>query len=67
MPSGAVVVHIAGVHALGSVGAAQYLTEHPAELWAELGNTSFSMVVGSELDGLTPTALDVLVPPQPWP
>lgn len=67
MPSGAVVIHIAGVHALGSIGAAQYLTDHVADLWSELGEGSFSMVVGGEFDGLTPTALDVLVPPRRWP
>lgn len=67
MPSGAVVIHIAGVHALGSVGAAHHLTEHAADLWAELGNGSFSMVVGASFDGLTPTAIDVLVPARRWP
>ena len=67
MPSGAVVIHIAGVHALGSIGAAQHLTEHVADLWAEVGEGSFSMVVGSEFEGLTPTALDVLAPPRRWP
>jgi hypothetical protein len=30
---GHVVVHIAGLHALGSVGAAHYLTEQLADLW----------------------------------
>ncbi|MFC5994562.1 hypothetical protein ACFQE5_10105 [Pseudonocardia hispaniensis] len=67
MPSGAVVVHIAGVHALGSIGAAHYLTEHVADLWSELGDGSFSMVVASEFDGLNPTALDLVVPPRRWP
>ncbi|MER5672577.1 hypothetical protein [Pseudonocardia alni] len=67
MPSGAVVVHIAGVHALGSIGAAHYLTENVADLWSEFGDGSFSMVVSGEFDGLTPTALDVLASPRRWP
>lgn len=67
MPTGAVVVHIAGLHALGSVGAAHYLTEHVADLWAELGEDSFSMVLSGEFDELTPTTLKVLVPPRRWP
>ncbi|OLL74915.1 hypothetical protein Ae168Ps1_3312 [Pseudonocardia sp. Ae168_Ps1] len=67
MPSGAVVVHIAGIHALGSVGAAHYLGEHVAELWSEFGDSSFSMAVSGTFDALSPTALDVLVPPRRWP
>ena len=67
MPSGAVVVHIAGLHALGSVGAAHYLTEHVADLWVELGEESFSMVLSGEFDELTPTTLKVLVSPRRWP
>lgn len=67
MPSGAVVVHIAGVHALGSIGAAHYLTENVADLWAEFGDGSFSMVVGGEFHELSPTALNVLAPPRRWP
>lgn len=67
MPSGAVVVHIAGVHALGSVAAAHYLGDHLADLWAEPGDTTFSMVVAGTFDGSTPTSLDVLVPPRRWP
>ncbi|MBN9800578.1 hypothetical protein DMP15_25465 [Pseudonocardia sp. UM4_GMWB1] len=67
MPTGAVVVHIAGLHALGSVGAAHYLTEHVVDLWAELGEESFSMVLSGEFDELTPTTLKVLAPPRRWP
>ncbi|MBP2369719.1 hypothetical protein [Pseudonocardia parietis] len=67
MPSGRIVIHIAGVHALGSVAAAHYLTEHVADLWAEMGESSFSAVVGGEFDGLAPTTLTVLVPPRRWP
>ena len=66
-PSGAVVVHIAGVHALGSIAAAHYLTEHLADLWSEFGDSSFSMVVGGEFDGTAATSLDVLAPPRRWP
>jgi hypothetical protein len=64
---GHALVHIAGLHALGSVGAAHYLTEHLPELWAAHGEESFSMAVTAEFDGLTPTAITVLVPPQVWP
>ena len=60
------VVHIAGLHALGSIGAAQYLVEHLADLWAEFGDTSFSLAVTAEFDAMTPTDLAVLIPPRPW-
>jgi len=61
-----VIIHIAGLHALGSVGAAHYLTGALPELFAELGRSEFSMAVTSEFDGLTPTKIDVLVPPKRW-
>jgi hypothetical protein len=63
---GQVVVHIAGLHALGSVGAAHYLTEHLPGLWAEFGERSFSMAITAEFDGLTPVAMSVLIPPRTW-
>jgi hypothetical protein len=60
------VVHIAGLHALGSIAAAQYLVEHLPDLWAEFGDRSLSMVVTGEFDALTPTATSVLIPPRAW-
>lgn len=65
--NGHVVVHIAGLHARGSVGAAHYLTEHLPDLWAKHADEPFSMAVTGEFNGLTPTSLSVLIPPQVWP
>lgn len=65
-PDGRVTVHIAGLHALGSVGAAHYVTDHLPDLWAEFGSRSFSMVVLGEFDGQTPTQLSVRIPPRAW-
>jgi hypothetical protein len=59
-------VHIAGLHALGSVGAAQYVVEHLPDLWAEFGDRSFSMAVTAEFDAMTPTSISVLVPARVW-
>ncbi|MFB8403833.1 sigma-70 family RNA polymerase sigma factor [Streptomyces sp. NPDC055912] len=39
---------IAGVHAVGSLGVAHYLTENLASLYEEVGNSPFSMVVGCD-------------------
>jgi hypothetical protein len=63
---GRVTVHIAGLHALGSIGAAHYLTEHLPELWSEFGDHSFSMAVTGEFTGLTPTNLSILIPARAW-
>ncbi|MCE0768112.1 hypothetical protein LWC35_35240 [Pseudonocardia kujensis] len=63
---GQVITHIAGIHALGSVGAGHYLTEHLAQLYAAHPEESFSMAVAAEFDGLTPKAIDVIVPPRAW-
>lgn len=64
--NGHAVVHIAGLHALGSVGAAHYLTEHVPDLWSTFDDEPFSMAVTGEFTGLTPTSLSVLIPPRTW-
>lgn len=53
---GRAITHIAGLHALGSIGAAHYLTEHLPDLWAEFGDASFSTAVTGEFDGMQPRA-----------
>lgn len=44
---------IAGIHALGSVGAVDYLAHHAPEVYAEVGTDRFSMVTRSEHEPLT--------------
>ncbi|NMH80015.1 hypothetical protein [Pseudonocardia xinjiangensis] len=63
---GQVITHIAGVHALGSVGAAHYLSKHVAELCAEMGEKPFSMAVAAELDCLTPKVTAVSASRRAW-
>jgi len=41
---GRVVVHIAGIHSIGSLGATHYLTTHLAELFRKVGDESMSQV-----------------------
>ncbi|MEV6649969.1 sigma-70 family RNA polymerase sigma factor [Streptomyces sp. NPDC051219] len=41
---------IAGVHAVGSLGVAHYLSGHVGELYAEIGSEPFSMVVGCDYE-----------------
>ncbi|SDP60939.1 hypothetical protein SAMN05421507_11197 [Lentzea jiangxiensis] len=61
-----VIVHIAGLHAAGSVGAAHYVTRNLADLFAQFGDSEFSMAVTTEFDGLKPTNINILVPPRKW-
>lgn len=44
---------IAGVRALGSVGAVDYLVRHLRDLYAQVGTSGFSMVIRSTFDGET--------------
>ena len=61
-----VIVHIAGIHATGSVGAASYLTEHVADLFKKLGDVSFSMVIGCRFEGTHIASTEVIAGPHIW-
>lgn len=63
---GRVIVHIAGIHSPGSRGVVHYLAHHLAELHRQAGDTSFSLVVRCQLDGLTVTGSELLVGPHQW-
>ena len=63
---GRIVVHIAGVHAIGSLGAAHYLTGHLAELFTQAGAQSFSAVIRSTFDGLAITGSELAAGPYTW-
>jgi hypothetical protein len=61
-----VITHIAGVHAIGSLGAAHYLPAHLAELFGQAGDQSFSLVVRATYDGLAIAGTDLAAGPYPW-
>jgi hypothetical protein len=63
---GRVVVHIAGIHAIGSLGAVHYLSGHLPALFAAAGDTSFSLVTRASFDGLTITGSTLVAGPFPW-
>jgi hypothetical protein len=61
-----VIVHIAGLHAIGSLGVAVHLAQALPELFAETGDASFSMVIASEHDGMAITKTDAVAGPYLW-
>jgi hypothetical protein len=61
-----VIVHIAGIHAIGSLGAARFLAGDVGSLYADYGEASLSLVVRSSYDGLTITSTSVIAGPFPW-
>jgi hypothetical protein len=58
-------LYVAGVHSIGSLGAVTYLSEHLPQLYDELGNETFSMVVASEYDEATEEILSTTALTQP--
>ena len=63
VPGGSVLL-IAGVHALGSAGAVDYLVGHAAEIYRAVGDAPFSMVTASRHDGEQVVESEVLWPPR---
>lgn len=61
VPGGSVLL-VAGVHALGSVGAVDWLVRHAAELYREVGGGPFSLVTASRHDGERVVASEALCP-----
>lgn len=63
---GRTVVHIAGVHTLGSLAASHYLAEHLAGIFGQTGDTSFSFAVQGSYEDLTITGTKLLAGPYVW-
>lgn len=55
---------IAGVHALGSVGAVDYLAKNARAIYDQVGDEPFSMIVGSTYDGAEVTHSEALWGPK---
>ncbi|TVT33081.1 hypothetical protein FNH05_27345 [Amycolatopsis rhizosphaerae] len=63
---GRVIVHIAGIHGIGSLGATHYLTGHLAEVFRKVGDKPMSLVVRASYDGLTITQSELAAGPYTW-
>ena len=61
-----VIVHVAGIHGIGSLGAVHYLTGHLAEVFSEVGDQSCSLVVRATYDGLSITGSELAAGPYVW-
>jgi transcriptional regulator with XRE-family HTH domain len=61
---GGTILIIAGIHALGSVGAVEYLARHLPDLYQTVGQALFSMVIHSKHDGDTVTESEAICPPR---
>jgi hypothetical protein len=60
------VTHVAGLHAIGSLGAVEYLTSHAGQLYGATAGRDFSLVVASTHDGLEITSKEALGEPLLW-
>ncbi|MFI5591212.1 hypothetical protein ACIA5G_39600 [Amycolatopsis sp. NPDC051758] len=63
---GRVLVHVAGIHTTGSLGAAHFLTNQLATLFSATGDISCSMVVRCVVDDRHVTASELLAGPFVW-
>jgi hypothetical protein len=63
---GRTITHVAGLHAIGSLGAVEYLTAHADELYSTTAGDDFSLLIESHHDGLTITNTAAIGGPLPW-
>ena len=63
---GRVVLHIAGIHAIGSLGAVHFLRASAAELFEQAGDRPFSLAVRADYDGLVIVGSELVVGPYLW-
>ena len=61
-----VLVHIAGIHAIGSLGVAHYLTSNLGDLFRQVGDVSFSAAIRCSYDGLEITKSALVGGPYAW-
>ncbi|GAA1025314.1 MULTISPECIES: hypothetical protein [Amycolatopsis] len=63
---GRIAVHIAGIHTVGSLGAAHYLAANLPSLFAGIGDTSCSLIVGCTVSGREIAGSTLVAGPFVW-
>jgi len=62
-----VVIHVAGIHSMGSLGVVHFLAHHLSNVYRQSGEQSFSAVVRCQFnDQTTPTDSQLLLGPYIW-
>lgn len=61
-----VIVHIAGIHAIGSLGAVHFLTQHLPDVFTQPDSGACSFVVRCLYDGLEISSSELLAGPYFW-
>lgn len=56
---------VAGIHALGSLGAVKYLRDNAAALYSDCGDSCFSVIVDSRFNGTECVSSESLTEPRP--
>ncbi|MGY6658671.1 hypothetical protein ACXIZN_41585 [Amycolatopsis sp. TRM77291] len=64
--NGHAIVHIAGIHSIGSLGAAHYLAANLPALFSTTGATPFSAIIGCTHDGTNITTSELVAGPFAW-
>ncbi|WP_141786872.1 hypothetical protein [Oryzihumus leptocrescens] len=62
---GHVRIHIAGIHAIGSLAAVDWLDQSAADLWHTMRDRDFTAVISGQHEGLTITRTEAVLPPRP--
>ncbi|MGQ0779485.1 MAG: hypothetical protein ACT4NY_34550 [Pseudonocardiales bacterium] len=63
---GRTLLHIAGIHAIGSLGMVHYLARNLTELSAAFDDESFSLAIICDYNGLTITSSTIILGPHRW-
>ncbi|WP_019808790.1 hypothetical protein [Saccharomonospora halophila] len=61
-----VVIHVAGIHSIGSLGAAHYLTSHLSDVVSAAGDKPCSLIVRADYQALTITSSELAAGPFVW-
>ncbi|MFC6242664.1 hypothetical protein ACFP55_14810 [Knoellia sp. GCM10027112] len=62
---GRVRIHIAGIHAIGSLAAVEWLDQNAADVWRTMRDRDFTAVIAGEHDGPRITRTETVVQPRP--